>query len=75
MDGLVRYKDMIYVPHSSELKKVILREFHTKQSLGHPAYKKTLTAVKIFYYWSNLKMDEVEFVARCFDCQHMKSDC
>ena len=49
-DGLVRFKDKIYVPDSSELKKVILREFHVKPYLGHPRYPKTLTTVKIFYY-------------------------
>ena len=30
IDGLVRFRDMIYVPDNSELKKVILREFHAK---------------------------------------------
>jgi len=28
--GLVRFRDRIYVPDSSELKKVILRKFHEK---------------------------------------------
>ena len=30
VDGLLRFKDMIYVSQSNELKKVILREFHVK---------------------------------------------
>ena len=29
-DGLVKFRDMIYVSNNSELKKVILREFHAK---------------------------------------------
>lgn len=29
-DGLVRFRDMIYVPDNSELKKIILRECHAK---------------------------------------------
>jgi len=37
-DGLVRFRDMIYVPDSSEFKKVILREFHAKPYLDHPRY-------------------------------------
>ena len=49
-EGLVRFRDKIYVPDSSELKKVILREFRTKPYSGHPGYQKTLTAVKKFYY-------------------------
>ena len=61
-DGLARFSDRIYVPDNSELKKVILREFHAKHYLGHPGYQKMLTAVKRFYYWPNLKRDVVEFV-------------
>ena len=71
--GLVRFRDKIYVPDNSELKKVILREFHAKTYLGHPGYQKTWTAVKKFYYWSNLKRDVANFLARCFDCQRVKA--
>lgn len=54
-DGLIRFRDKIYVPENSEIKKIILREFHVKSYSGHPRYQKTLTAVNKFYYWSNLK--------------------
>lgn len=74
-DGLVRFSDMIYVLDNSEIKKVILREFHVKPYLGHPAYQKTLTTMKKFYYWTNLKKDVTKFVARCFDCQHVNTEC
>lgn len=54
---------------NSELKKVILREFHVKPYLGHPGNQKTLTSVKRYYYWQNLKRDAIAFVVRCFDYQ------
>jgi len=66
---------MIYVSDSSELKKVILREFHAKPYSGHPGYQKTLVAVKRYYYWANLKRDVAEFVARCFDYHRVKEEC
>ena len=50
LDGLVRFRDRVYVPDSSEVKKVILREFHVKPFLGHLGYRKTLTTMKRFYY-------------------------
>ena len=59
----------------NELKKVILSEFHVKPYLGHPRYQKTLTTLKKFNYWSNLKKDVAEFVVRCFDCQKVKEGC
>ena len=67
-DGLVRFRDNIYVPNCGKFKKIIFREFHMKPYLGHPGYQKTLTAVKNFYYWINLKKEVVEFMARCLDC-------
>lgn len=72
IDGFVKFRDRIYVPNNSELKKLILREFHVKPYSGYPGYQKTLTVVKKFYYWLNLKRDVAEFVARCFDCQRVK---
>lgn len=51
VEGLVRFRDRIYVSNSSELKKVILREFHVKPCSGHSSYQKTLTSVKSYYSW------------------------
>jgi len=68
-NGLVRFRDMIYVLNCSELKNIILREFYVKPYSGHPGYRKTLATVKKFYYWPDLKKEVVEFVDRCFDCQ------
>ena len=75
IDELVRFRDIIYVPVSSELKKVILRKFHAKPYSSHLAYQKTLTAVNKFYYWLNLKKDVANFVASYFNCQCVKAEC
>ena len=67
-DALVRLRDRIYVPDNSELKKVILREFHVKPYSSHLGYQKTLTIVKKLFYYLNLKKDVAEFMARCSNC-------
>jgi len=74
-DGLVRFRDRIYVSNKNELKKVILREFHVKSYSGHPGYQKTLIVMKRYYYWLNLKRDVAKFVTRCFDYQLVKAEC
>jgi len=66
---------MIYVSNCSELKKLILREFHAKTYSGHPRCQTMLTKLKKFYYWQNLKKEVVEFVDRCLDLQHVKVEC
>ena len=75
IDGLIRFIDKIYVSDNSELKKVILREFHVKPYSGHLSCQNTLTAVKRFYYWGNLRKYVAEFVARCLDFQMLKAGC
>lgn len=75
VDGLVRFRDRIYVSNNSELKKLTLREFHDNPYSSHPGYQKTLTVVKKFYYWPNLKKEVTDFVVRCLDCQQVKVEC
>ena len=71
--SLVIFRDKIYVLDNSELKKLILREFHAKAYLGHPGYQKTLKMEKKFYYWLKLKKEVAEFMARCLDCQQINA--
>ena len=75
MDGLVRFRDKIYVSDNNELKKVIVRDLDAKYFSSHPGYHKTLTTVKRFYYWQNMKRGVALFVAICFNCQRVKVEC
>ena len=72
VDGLVRFRDKIYVPDNGEQKKVILSNFRVKPYSSHSGYQKKLTTMKKFYYCSNMKKDVVEFVARFLDCPQVK---
>lgn len=69
MDGLVRFRDKIYVSDNSELKKLSLMEFYAKPYSSHLGYHKTFTTMKKFYYWMNLNKEVAKFVVRCLDCQ------
>ena len=40
VDGMFRFRDMIYASENNELKKLILREFHVKPYSGHLGYQK-----------------------------------
>jgi hypothetical protein len=41
--GLLRFKNIIYIPYSTELKLTVLDELHKKLYYGHPRYQKTVT--------------------------------
>jgi hypothetical protein len=50
-DGILLYRNKVYVPNSPELRNVILKEIHNVPYVGHPGYQKTVSIVKSQYYW------------------------
>lgn len=63
-EALIRFKNIISVPNNDDLKRFIMKEFHVKPYFSHPGYQKSLTTIKKFYYWPNLKKEVVDFVAK-----------
>jgi hypothetical protein len=71
-NGLLRFKNIIYIPDSAELKITVLDEVHKKPYSGHPGYQKTIKTLRKLFYWPNMKGEIVEYLARCQDCQQVK---
>jgi hypothetical protein len=40
--------------------------------VGHPRYQKTITVVRDQYFWSSVKRDVTDYLARCIECQKVK---
>jgi hypothetical protein len=73
-DEILKYKGIIYVPNSHELKYLILREMHNVPYAGNPDYQKTIATVKSQYYWLGMKKEVVDFIAKCLECQKVKDE-
>jgi hypothetical protein len=56
-DGILLYKNRVYIPNVQELKLVILKEMHNVTYVGHPGYQKTVAAVKSHYFWPGMKRE------------------
>ena len=41
-EGLLLYKNKLYIPRSTKLKLLILNEFHEIPFYGHPRYQKMI---------------------------------
>jgi hypothetical protein len=67
-DGLLLYKDRVYIPNVQELKLVILKEMHNVTYVGHPRYQKTVVTVKSHYFWPGLKREIAKYITRCMEC-------
>jgi hypothetical protein len=73
-DGLLLYKNRVYIPNVQELKLAILKEMHNMTFFGHPGYQKTVEAVKSHYFWPNMKREITKYIARCMECHKAKAE-
>ena len=55
INGLLQFKNRIYIPDSVELKSKVLDDVHKKPYFGHPGYYKTITTLQKLFYWPNMK--------------------
>ena len=45
-DGLLTYKNRIYVPDVADLRRVVMDEIHQAPYSGHPGYQKTIATAR-----------------------------
>jgi hypothetical protein len=73
-DVLLTYKDRLYIPNCDELKRFILDELHKIPYTSHPIYQKMITTTKKLFYWSRMKKEIADYLAKCLECQQVKVD-
>ena len=73
-DGSLRYRGRVVVPHLSDLREEILREFHCSQFAVHLGGTKMYQGLRRQYYWSGMKRHVGDFVRRCLTCQQVKAE-
>ena len=67
------FKDKLYVPNVPKVNLLILDEIHKTPYSRHPGYQKTITMLRKEYFWPNMKSEVAEYIARCLDCQQVKT--
>jgi hypothetical protein len=67
-DGILLYRGNVYVPNSMEMENILLREMHNVPYAGHPGYHKSITTVRIQYFWTRMKKEVTNYIARCLEC-------
>jgi hypothetical protein len=74
IDGILRYKNKVYVPNSMELRSAILKEMHNVPYAGNLGYQKTISAVKRQYYWPDMKREIAGYIAKCLECKKVNAE-
>ncbi|XP_042969094.1 uncharacterized protein LOC122301779 [Carya illinoinensis] len=73
-DGLIFYKNYVYVPNVPNLRDEILNHFHNSKEGGHSGWLRTYIRLKHFFHWEGIKGDVKRLVASCDICQKAKYD-
>ena len=62
------------VPHSTDLREEILREFHCSQFIMHSGGTKMYQDLRCQYYWCGMKRHVGDFVRQFLTCQQVKAE-
>jgi hypothetical protein len=73
-DGLKRYNNQIYVPPNDELRSLILNKAHREVYISHPIVTMMREYLKTLFFWKEVKVDIVNYTARCLDCKQVKAE-
>ena len=71
-DGLLTYKNKIYIPNVADLRRILMDEIHQAPYSGHPGYQKTIAIVRKQYFWPGMKKGVAEYISKCMKCQQVE---
>ncbi|KAL5569806.1 hypothetical protein UlMin_026381 [Ulmus minor] len=73
-DRILNLKGRICIPNDEELRKQLLEEAHTTPYSVHPGATKMYKDMKEVFWWSGMKKDVANYVAKCLVCQKIKAE-
>jgi len=71
-DGTIRFHNQVCVSAVEALKKKILDEGHNTPPPVYPGGNKIYKDLKESFWWSNIKQNVADYVAKCLTCQRVK---
>ena len=72
-DGVLTMRGRACVSGVDDLRKLIMEKAHCPAYAMHPRSTKMYRTIKKDYWWSAMKRDIEDFVARCLICQQVKA--
>lgn len=72
-DGLVLYKERLWVPDTLCIQELILHEYHASPIGGHTGIERTLARVSDSFYWKGMRSMVKDYVNHCSVCQQAKA--
>lgn len=66
---MLRFRGQIYVPCVDDLRSMILTKAHSFLYTVYPENVKKYQDLRKLFWWSDMKKDVFDFVAKCLECQ------
>jgi hypothetical protein len=73
-EGMMAYKNRLYIPNCDDLKRFIMDELHKIPYTGRLGYQKMITTTRKQFYWSGLNKYIDDYLAKCLECHHNKAE-
>ena len=73
-EGLVLYREKIYVPQNEQLCQDIIKLNHDNLAAGHPGQRGMLAIVEQEFTWPGISNTVHQYVEGCAICQSTKND-
>jgi hypothetical protein len=73
-EGLLTYKNKLYIPRCDNLKRFIMDELHKRPYTDHLGYQKIITTTTKQLYCPGMKKDIADYLAKCLKCQQVKAE-
>jgi hypothetical protein len=74
VDGVIHYKDKIWIWENSTLKTKIISSFHASALGDHLGIQATYQRLSKMFHWHGLKQEVDSFVKQCAICQQAKHE-
>ena len=73
-EGVLRIMGRVCVPRVHDLIHTIHTEAHSSGYSIHPGATKMYRDLKQHFWWSIMKRDIIDFIAKCKNCQQVKCE-
>jgi hypothetical protein len=72
--GIIRFKDRIWLGNNLEAHQAILLSLHSGGVGGHSGFLGTYERTKALFVWPNIKVHVNAYVQQCQTCQQAKGE-
>ena len=72
VDGIITWKNWMYVPIDRKLRTEIIKRHHDVITAGHPGQYKMWELVTRTYWWPSIGNDIKRYIKGCLKCQSTK---